>query len=230
MFQVGERPAPQPGLLALLEQLRQLGTATLGHLTDFGFAHGLQPLFRPAKVVGTAFTVHIPRLDSSAVHYALGMLERGEVLVIDTTGETSRACVGGGIAYAAMRAGAAGIVVDGPATDWEELNELRLPVWCRGISALTARPLALEGSVEVPIRVAEAVVHPGDVVFADSDGVFFLAPGEVAGLVETLRAREARSAAMRGRLDAGEKLPDITGVRARLDALRRPHRGANGHA
>jgi len=222
MFEVGPRPKPRPELAASLEQLRGLGTATLGHLTDFGFAQGLLPVFRPARAVGAACTVRIPRLDSSAVHYALGVIEPGEVLVVDTTGETGRACVGGGVAYAAKRAGAVGIVVDGPATDWEELKAHGLPVWCRGMSALTTRSLALEGAVEVPVRVAEAVVHPGDVVFADSDGVFFLAPGEVASVVETLREREARSAGMLRRLDAGEKMPDITGVRARLDALRRP--------
>jgi len=224
MFQLGTRPPAPPGLSTALEQLRGLSTATLGHITDFGFAHGLQPLFRPAKAVGAACTAHIPRVDGSAVHYALGVIEPGEVLVIDTTGETARACVGGGVAYAAARAGAVGIVVDGPATDWEELKELGLPVWCRGITALTTHGLALEGAVQVPVRIGEAVVQPGDIVFADSDGVYFLAAGDVAGIVETLREREARGASLQRRLDAGEKLPDINGVRAKLDALRQPGR------
>lgn len=221
MFEVGTRPSARPGLSAALAQLRGLGTATLGHITDFGFAHGIHPLFRPAKAVGVACTAHIPRVDGSAVHYALGVIEPGEVLVIDTTGETGRACVGGGVAYAAKRAGAAGIVVDGPATDWEELKEVGLPVWCRGITALTTHGLALEGAVQVPVRIGEAVVRPGDVVFADSDGVYFLAPEAVPAIVETLREREAREPGVRARLDAGEKLPDITGARAKLDALRR---------
>ena len=221
MFEVGTRPSARPGLSAALAQLRGLGTATLGHITDFGFANGIHPLFRPAKAVGVACTAHIPRVDGSAVHYALGVIEPGEVLVIDTTGETGRACVGGGVAYAAKRAGAAGIVVDGPATDWEELKEVGLPVWCRGITALTTHGLALEGAVQVPVRIGEAVVRPGDVVFADSDGVYFLVPEAVPAIVETLREREAREPGVRARLDAGEKLPDITGARAKLDALRR---------
>jgi regulator of RNase E activity RraA len=125
------------------------------------------------------------------------------------------------VAYAAKRAGAAGIVVDGPATDWEELKEVGLPVWCRGITALTTHGLALEGAVQVPVRIGEAVVRPGDVVFADSDGVYFLVPEAVPAIVETLREREAREPGVRARLDAGEKLPDITGARAKLDALRR---------
>lgn len=224
MFQLGTRPPAPPGLSAALEGLRGVGTATLGHITDFGFAQGIQPLFRPAKAVGRACTAHIPRVDGSAVHYALGVIEPGEVLVIDTTGETGRACVGGGVAYAAARAGAVGIVVDGPATDWVELQELGLPVWCRGITSLTTHGLALEGAVQMPVRIGEAVVHPGDIVFADSDGVYFLAPADVPGIVETLHEREARWAGVQRRLDAGEKLPDINGTRAKLDGLRGPHR------
>jgi regulator of RNase E activity RraA len=75
--------------------------------------------------------------------------------------------------------------------------------------------------VQVPVRIGEAVVRPGDVVFADSDGVYFLAPETVPAIVETLREREAREPGVRARLDAGEKLPDITGAPAKLDALRR---------
>jgi 4-hydroxy-4-methyl-2-oxoglutarate aldolase len=224
MFQLGTRPPALPGLTAALEGLRGVGTATLGHITDFGYAHGIQPLFRPAKAVGVACTAHIPRVDGAAVHYALGVIEPGEILVIDTTGETARACVGGGVAYAAARAGAIGIVVDGPATDWEELKALGLPVWCRGITSLTTHGLALEGAVQMPVRIGEAVVQPGDIVFADSDGVYFLAPAEAAGIAETLLEREARWPATQRRLDAGEKLPDINGARGKLDALRQPHR------
>ncbi len=57
MFQIGERQAAPAGLDDAMANLRQMSTAALGHLTDFGFAEGLAPIFRPCKAVGRAFTV-----------------------------------------------------------------------------------------------------------------------------------------------------------------------------
>jgi 4-hydroxy-4-methyl-2-oxoglutarate aldolase len=224
MFEIGERPPQVPGIEEALAALRKVGTATLGHLTDFGFAPGLQPFRRPAKVVGLAYTVHIPRLDSSALHYALGQIRPGEVVVVDTTGETVRSPWGGGVTYAAKRAGAAGAVVDGMLTDWEELMAYGLDVWARGFTSLTTRNLGLEGALQVPVQIAGVVVRPGDVVFADSDGVFFLRPEDAGEIAARLQAMEAREPETRRRLDAGEKLGDISGAVPKLDALREPGR------
>src|SRR4051794_20067040 len=100
-FEIGGRPPTDEGLDETLRAFRGVTTGTLGHLTDFGFAEGLQPLTRPSKVVGIAFTVRMPQLDATAVHYALSLVERGEVLVIDTSGERRRAGWGGVVTYAA---------------------------------------------------------------------------------------------------------------------------------
>ncbi|HVB09862.1 MAG TPA: RraA family protein [Bacillota bacterium] len=224
MFTIGERPAKVPGIDEALAALRKVGTATLGHLTDFGFAPGLHPFKRPAKVVGLAYTVHIPRLDSSALHYALGQIQPGEVIVVDTTGESMRSPWGGGVTYAAKRAGAAGAVVDGVLTDWEELMSYGLDVWSRGFTSLTTRGLGLEGALQVPVQIAGVVVKPGDVVFADSDGIFFLNPADAGEIAARLAAMEAREPETRRRIDAGEKLGDISGAVKKMDALRDPSR------
>src|SRR5215469_18015899 len=100
-FIIGGRPPTPEGFDATLEAFRHVTTGSLGHLTDFGFAAGLQPLTRPQKMVGPAFTVRIPRLDATPVHYALNLVQPGDVLVIDTCGERTRACWGGVVAHAA---------------------------------------------------------------------------------------------------------------------------------
>lgn len=224
MFEIGERPPRIPGIDEALAALRKVGTATLGHLTDFGFAPGLVPFKRPAKVVGLAYTIHIPRVDSSAVHYALTQVQPGEVMVVDTTGETMRSPWGGGVTYAAQKAGAAGAVVDGMLTDWEELMAYGLDVWARGFTSLTTRGLGLEGALQVPVQIGGVVVKPGDVVFADSDGVFFLNPAHAAEIAARLAEIEGRWPETKKRLDAGEKLGNINGAVQKLDALRDPAR------
>jgi 4-hydroxy-4-methyl-2-oxoglutarate aldolase len=201
-----------------LRKFGQVTTGSLGHLTDFGYALGLQALTRPAKAVGRAFTVRIPRLDATIVHYALNLIEPGEVLVLDTSGERERACWGGVVGHAALRAGVAGVVVDGPVTDWEEITGSGPPVWCRGLSSITGRRLGLEGAVLHPIQVGGAVVQPGDIVLADTDGVFFVSPDGAAELADALIKREAREPGLKRRLDAGEKMGDISGASAVVDA------------
>ena len=214
-----------------LQKFGQVSTGSLGHLTDFGYAIGLQALTRPAKAVGRAFTVRIPRLDATIVHYALNLVEPGEVLVLDTSGERERACWGGVVGHAALRAGVAGVVVDGPVTDWEELTASGPPVWCRGLSSITGRRLGLEGAVLVPVQVGGAVVQPGDIVLADSDGVFFVSPDGAAELADALIVREAREPGLKRRLDAGEKMGDISGARQVVDdamAEQRARAGTTG--
>ena len=214
-----------------LQKFGQVSTGSLGHLTDFGYAIGLQALTRPAKAVGRAFTVRIPRLDATIVHYALNLIEPGEVLVLDTSGERERACWGGVVGHAALRAGVAGVVVDGPVTDWEELTASGPPVWCRGLSSITGRRLGLEGAVLVPVQVGGAVVQPGDIVLADSDGVFFVSPDGAAELADALIVREAREPGLKRRLDAGEKMGDVSGARQAVDdamAEQRAQAGTTG--
>jgi 4-hydroxy-4-methyl-2-oxoglutarate aldolase len=219
VFEMGGRRQENPDYAQAVVALGQVTTGSLGHLTDFGFAFGLQPLVRPAKAVGAAFTVRIPRLDATAVHYALNHVKRGEVLVIDTCGERDRACWGGVVAHAAVRAGLAGVIVDGPVTDWEEITASGPPVWCRGgTSSITGRRLGLEGAVLVPVQVGGAVVRPGDIVFADSDGVFILDPDRALEIAEALKVREAREPVLKERLDEGEKMADISGARETFEA------------
>jgi regulator of RNase E activity RraA len=148
------------------------------------------------------------------VHYALNLVRPGDVLVIDTCGDRSRAAWGGVVAHAAVRAGLAGVVVDGPITDWEEIVASGPPVWCyRGMtSSITGRRLGLEGAVLVPVQVGGAVVHADDIVFADSDGVFFVPWHGAAELAQKLARREAREPEIKRRLDAGEKMADVSGA------------------
>ncbi len=93
-------------------------------------------------------------------------------------------------------------------------------MWSRGFTSLTTRTLVTEGAVEVAVQIGGAVIRPGDVVFADPDRVCFLDPETAAATAAQIGEREARSLRNRPRLDAGERLPDINGIRARIDAAR----------
>jgi 4-hydroxy-4-methyl-2-oxoglutarate aldolase len=213
-----KNPMPASIDTALIEALRGVCTSTLGHMRDDGFPRGLMPIRRPLQFVGTAVTVRIPHLDSTALHIAADEVRPGDVLVVDQSGDYSRSCFGGMVSYTAHAHGAVGAVIDGCINDYEELLALGLPVYSRGISALTTRIAGLEGAINVPVTVGGTVVNPGDVIMADSDGIAVIDPKRAWEIVGLMQAKEAREAPQKLKIDAGGRLSDWSRAQALFDA------------
>ncbi len=189
----------------------------MGHLLEFGFCDpGIQALWKPCRVVGTAVTVRTSALDSGVVHVAIDLAEAGDVLVIDRNGDTKHACWGEMTSLAAKRKGLAGTIVDGPATDIMEIAEMGYPVYCRGASAITTTSTGAEGEINTPVQVGGVPVHPGDLIVADANGVLVLTPEAAAAVIEASEAREKREAWVRAELHTGRALSDISGAAARV--------------
>ncbi len=196
----------------IVEALSQVCTSTLGHLRDYGFPRGLTPNRRPLKFVGTAVTVRLPHLDSTALHVAADDLRPGDVLVVEQSGDDQRSCFGGLVSFTAKSRGAVGAVIDGQINDIEEMNGYGFPAYSRGIAAHTTRIAGVEGSINVPVSVGGVVVFPGDVVFADSDGVAILKPEEALDVAQLLKLKEDAEIPFRKRIAAGARISDISGA------------------
>ncbi|HCW18853.1 MAG TPA: 4-hydroxy-4-methyl-2-oxoglutarate aldolase, partial [Achromobacter sp.] len=128
MYQISSLP-PQvpPDDLALLQRAEP---ATIGHFQATGFLHAdILAHSGDVRVAGTAVTVRMPGVDGGILHYAMGCVRPGDVLVIDRCGEAVTAALGGAMAYAARQAGVAAIIVDGRVTDLGELRQHGVPVW-----------------------------------------------------------------------------------------------------
>lgn len=196
----------------IVQALSKVCTSTLGHLRDYGFPRGLVPNMRPLKFVGVAVTVRLPHLDSTALHVAADDLRPGDVLVVEQSGDENRSCFGGLVSFTAKSRGAVGAVIDGQINDIEEMNGYGFPAYSRGISAHTTRIAGVEGSINVPVSVGGVVVLPGDVVFADSDGVAILKREEALGVAELLKSKEDAEGSARERIAAGGRIAEISGA------------------
>lgn len=218
MFDIQDLPAPiAPDLLELL---RQAEPATIGHFRHTGFMDpGVRGLLPGHRIAGTAVTARCFGPDTTVVHVALGKLRPGDVLVIDRAGDQRHAACGGGVAYAAREAGCLGIIIDGMATDIDELREYGLPVWARGLSAVTGKRLFLDGEFCTPVSCGGVAVAPGDAILADENGVLVLNPADITEAANRAIAMQKAEKTTLARVKAGERLPDINGTNARLAEL-----------
>jgi len=215
MFILNE-PPPQVDP-ALLDLLRQAEPATIGHFRHVGFMDpAVRALLPDRRIAGTAVTVRCCGPDTTIVHYALGRLRPGDVLVIDRAGDHRHAACGGGVAFAARAAGCLGIVIDGMATDIGELRDYGLPVWARGLSAVTGKRSFVQGEFCVPVSCGGVPVAPGDAVLADENGVLVLKAHEIAAAAERAVAMQQAEKKTLARIASGERMPDINGTNARI--------------
>ena len=80
----------------------------------------------------------------------------GDVVVIDRCGDRLHACWGGMVTLAAHLKRLAGGIIDGPATDIDEIEELGFPVYCRGMSAITTKLMGFGGEINTAVHNAAA--------------------------------------------------------------------------
>jgi 4-hydroxy-4-methyl-2-oxoglutarate aldolase len=208
----------------LLDRLRAIPPATLGHMQDFNFmTPALRPIGRRNFIVcGPALTVKAMAIDSVVVHNAIDMAEPGDIIVIDRNGDNKHAAWGEMTSLAAQVAGVAATVIDGPATDVVEIEHMGYLVFSRGISPITTKSPGISGEINTTIQCGGVSVSPGDIILADDNGVVVIPPDQVADVVERCEPRARREVEMRRRLLAGEKISDLFGAGQKLtDALER---------
>ena len=208
-----QRPMPDRINPALIAKLQKVETATVGHMLHSQFADtGIRAVLPEKRVAGTAVPLRIPGMDSTLLHHLMGMVRPGDFIVIDRCGDRHHACWGGVVTNAASLAGAAGAVIDGPATDFSEIRRMGMPLWCRGPSPITTKLLNLEGTLNGPVSVGGVAVEAGDAVLADESGVLFLKPWQINEVADRALEMQERETGLLARLKNGEKLPDISGA------------------
>lgn len=219
MYLIHALPEPIPRHdLALLVRAEP---ATVGHFRTMGFMDsGIRSHSQDIRVAGTAITVRMPGTDGGILHHAMGCVRPGDILVVDRCGEAVTAAFGGAMAYAALQAGVAALIVDGLVTDLGELRQYGIPVWSRGPSAVTTRVLGLDGEFCGMVSCGGVSVCPGDAILADENGVLVLPREQITTVAEQAIDFQEREKLTLARLRAGEKFPDIVGSRALIESNR----------
>ena len=166
------------------------------------YADGFQVLHPGKKLVGRAFTVQFmpvrPDIDEVMTanakkagierlsnQYAIDMLQPGDVLVVDLFGKKEGGTiVGDNLFYYVMKATKnGGLVVDGAIRDLEGIAQQPMPAYFRHAHPTAIGNVMLTG-INIPVRIGEVTVMPGDLVVGDREGVYFVPPHLVKPVVD----------------------------------------------
>jgi 4-hydroxy-4-methyl-2-oxoglutarate aldolase len=166
------------------------------------FADGFQVLHPGKTLVGRAFTLQFmplrPDLESVVTtkakaagfermynQTAIDMLQPGDVLVVDLFGQAEGGTiVGDNLFYYIMKATkGAGLVVDGAIRDLNGISKMDMPAYFRHTHPSAISNVIISG-INVPVRIGKTTVMPGDLVFGDSEGVYFIPPSLVQPVVD----------------------------------------------
>ncbi|MCP5117040.1 MAG: RraA family protein [bacterium] len=175
----------------------------------------LRPVWPAKPFAGWARTIvcmdlyHIPDDPYGKEIEAVDSLLPGEVAVVATGKSTRNAPWGELLSTAATARGARGAVVDGFVRDVGMIEELGFPVFATGIKPVDSQGRGIVTDYNTPVECGEVLVNPGDLVFADTDGVVVVPKDVVNEALELATERVTKENHSREELRQGAYLKDV---------------------
>ncbi|MEX0958792.1 MAG: RraA family protein [Burkholderiales bacterium] len=207
-----------------LESLHALSAAVLSDVMDgLGLMRrAMKPFVRPLDehlvLVGRARTgLYMPAYSVSEgenpyeIEIALvDDLKPGEVAVLACNGPTDRIAPWGELlSTACVARKAAGCVTDGLVRDVKQIRDLRFPVFHGGIGPLDTKGRARMVERDLPVECGGVLVHPGDIVFGDADGVVVVPREHENEIIARAAEKVSGENHTRDALRRGEPLADV---------------------
>jgi 4-hydroxy-4-methyl-2-oxoglutarate aldolase len=187
------------------------------------YADGFEVLHPGNTMVGRAFTVQFmparPDVDTYGNakaakaglparlnnQVALDMLQPGDVLVVDLFGKVDGGTmVGDNLFYYVMKTTkSAGMVIDGAIRDLQGDSEMDMPAYFRKAHPSAIAEVSLTG-INIPIRIGNVTVMPGDMVVGDREGVYFVPPALAQAVVDNADTLHVHDEWTRMKFDEGK--------------------------
>lgn len=212
----------------LVRRLRRLDVCAVSDALDrLGIADrvasGLEQRSTTRRIAGRAVTFRLravahapPPVPGAPVRHlgttAIEQARPGDVIVVEQLDGVDAGSWGGILTLGAKLRGVSGVVAEGPVRDIDEARTYDFPVYCRALTARTARGRVAEVEVGTAVTVGPVQVRPGDYVIADASGVAFLPAERAAAILDAAEHIAGREAAMAKALLAGRPITEVMGA------------------
>jgi 4-hydroxy-4-methyl-2-oxoglutarate aldolase len=200
----------------LIDEFERLPTAIISDALNGSNTMNaeIRAITQGLHIAGPALTVRCFPGDESTLAVAIQKhAKKGDVIVVCGHGVTESEYGGGIMARFCIHKGVKGMVIDGVTRDFEDLRELRFPVFCRGFHPRSAAHQTL-GQINVPISCGGVAIYPGDIIVGDDDGVVVI-PKDIAEKILDKSKKcaaveeEIKDALDKGKLDIDDLLQKL---------------------
>ena len=204
---------------ALVEQYREIANCYSASCVFADVQHrrgvmhsSIKPIFN-GKLVGPALTVKLSAGDLVDPLNALALAQPDDVIVVDASGETETSVWGGLMGGLCLQRGVKGAIVDGAVRDVDELRDMGFLLFSRSITARGTHTMYSgrkdELQINVPIGCGGVVMHPGDMIVGDENGVTVVPRGDLESVLRLAREQAEREEATRQQIAKGKTVEDL---------------------
>jgi 4-hydroxy-4-methyl-2-oxoglutarate aldolase len=175
----------------------------------------LRPLSPEATFAGWARTIqcqdmfYVPDDPYGLEIEAMDSILPGEVVVVSTCESKRNAPWGELLSTAARARGARGAVVDGLVRDVRTIQRLGFPVFAAGIKPVDSRGRGQVVDYNVPVVCGGVLVNPGDLIFADYDGIIAIPANLITAVFAHAKEKVLKERESRKDLFAGAYLSQV---------------------
>lgn len=187
------------------------GMGVMGH----AMCAEIRPMHDDMVLIGYAATMLMAdqydyEKDTFSLQFqAIDALKEGDVMMVAAAGTERAALWGELLSTAARYRGARGVIIDGLARDIKLIREMGFPAFARGVSPISSKGRVIAVDHACPVEICGVMVHPGDLVIADIDGVAVVPKAIINEVIE--KALDVASSETRTRddLKKGAGLYDV---------------------
>ncbi len=177
----------------------------------------IKPVDYRMKLCGPAFTVKSAPRDNVMLQLAINYASPGDIIVVSGGAYEEAGSFGDVLANACLAKGIGGLVTDTGVRDTMQLRDLGFPVFSLSVCIKGTVKETLT-AVNDPIIVGDELIHPGDIIVGDADGLVVVRRGEAQAVAKLSREREDAEAGYIAAYKAGKSVIEVSNLEPVLKA------------